>query len=289
MLQLQELVSLRTKTTMRIGGNARYYAELSSKQECEEAYALAKEKRLPLIVLGGGSNTIFADGTIEALVVRIKAESVTVEGNRVTVEAGKNLPNLISELAEKNLDLSPLTGIPGVVGGAIFGNAGQGFGGIWISNYVKEAEALVGGEWQTLTQEGLHFAYRFSAFKEMGAPIIWSVTLEVPSRKASEVQAEVERLLKVRIDTQPHVKTAGSCFLSLSKEKPAWKLIDAAGLRGKAIGEVEVSTKHTNFLINKGKASFKDAKALVRNIRDAIPEELEVEMRFVEEDGNLAF
>ena len=289
MLQIQELVPLRTKTTMRIGGSTRYYAELATKKDVEEAYAFAREKSIPLIVLGGGSNTIFADGTIEALVVRIKAESVIVEENRVTVEAGKNLPNLISELAEKNLDLSPLTGIPGVVGGAIFGNAGQGFGGIWISTYVKQVEAFVGGEWQSFTLDGLHFGYRFSAFKEMGAPIIWSATLDVPSRPKEEVKAEVESLLQKRIETQPHVKTAGSCFLSVAKDKPAWKLIDAAGFRGKSVGEVEVSPKHANFLINKGKASFADAKALVRNIRDAIPEELEVEMRFVEEDGNLAF
>ena len=289
MLQIQELVPLRTNTAMRIGGSTRYYAELATKKDVEEAYAFAREKSIPLIVLGGGSNTIFADGTIEALVVRIKAESVIVEENRVTVEAGKNLPNLISELAEKNLDLSPLTGIPGVVGGAIFGNAGQGFGGIWISTYVKQVEAFVGGEWQSFTLDGLHFGYRFSAFKEMGAPIIWSAILEVPSRPKEEVKAEVESLLQKRIETQPHVKTAGSCFLSVAKDKPAWKLIDAAGFRGKSVGEVEVSPKHANFLINKGKASFADAKALVRNIRDAIPEELEVEMRFVEEDGNLAF
>ncbi len=289
MLQIQELVSLRAKTTMRIGGNARFYAELATKEDCEEAYTFAKEKRLPLIVLGGGSNTIFADGTIEALVVRIKAESVTVEGNRVTVEAGKNLANLINELTEEDLDLSPLTGIPGSIGGAIFGNAGQGFGGTWLSAYVKEVEAFIGGEWQTFTKEGLHFAYRFSAFKEMGAPIIWSATLEVPSRPKEEVKGEVERLLKVRIETQPHVKTAGSCFLSVSKEQPAWKLIDAAGLRGKNRGEVEVSLKHANFLINKGEARFEDAKALVKDICSIVPDELEVEMRFVEQNGTLTF
>ena len=303
MLQIQELVPLRTKTTMRIGGSTRYYAELATKKDVEEAYAFAREKSIPLIVLGGGSNTIFADGVIEVLVVRIKAVQVNIpkneqpfdsaqdklQTNNVHVEAGKNLPNLISELAEKNLDLSPLTGIPGVVGGAIFGNAGQGFGGIWISTYVKQVEAFVGGEWQSFTLDGLHFGYRFSAFKEMGAPIIWSATLDVPSRPKEEVKAEVESLLQKRIETQPHVKTAGSCFLSVAKDKPAWKLIDAAGFRGKSVGEVEVSPKHANFLINKGKASFADAKALVRNIRDAIPEELEVEMRFVEEDGNLAF
>ena len=78
MLDIQENIPLRPKTTLKIGGNARWYAELKTKEDCEEATIFAKEKNCPLIVLGGGSNTIFADGTIEALVVRIKSDGVHV-------------------------------------------------------------------------------------------------------------------------------------------------------------------------------------------------------------------
>ena len=289
MLQIQEHIPLGPKTTMKIGGKALFYAELQSKEDCEQAYVFVKERKLPLIVLGAGSNTIFADGTIEALVARLQAEAVHIEGNTITVESGKNLPMLVNELAEKNLDLSPLTGIPGTVGGAIFGNAGQGFGGTWISAYVKEVEAFIGGEWQTFSKDGLHFDYRFSAFKEMGTPIIWKVVLEVPSRSAAEVKADIERLLQKRIETQPHVKTAGSCFLSLSKDTPAWKLIDAAGLRGVKEGTVSVSEKHANFLISEKGASFADAAALVKTIREKVPSDLQVEMRFVQTDGTPLF
>src|SRR3989344_5715467 len=122
----------RISTTMKIGGSARYYAELKTKSDVEEAYKFAKEKNVPLILLGAGSNTIFADGTVEALIAKVAAEAVTIENTTITVEAGKYLAVLINELAEKDLDLSPLTGIPGTIGGAIFGNAGQGFGGMWI-------------------------------------------------------------------------------------------------------------------------------------------------------------
>src|SRR3989338_4321745 len=225
MMRIQEDVPLRSKTTMKIGGSARYYAELKTKSDVEEAYKFAKEKNVPLILLGAGSNTIFADGTVEALIAKVAAEAVTIENTTITVEAGKYLAVLINELAEKDLDLSPLTGIPGTIGGAIFGNAGQGVGGTWIGAVVESVEAFIGGEWQTFSKDGLHFDYRFSAFKEMGATIIWSVTLEVPSRPAEEIKADIERLLQKRIETQPHVKTAGSCFLSLSKETPAWKVI----------------------------------------------------------------
>jgi len=289
MLTIQENISLRSKTTMKIGGVARYYAELKTKEEVGEAAQFAKEKGIPLILIGGGSNTIFADSTINALIVKIAAEKVTIEKNTVSVEAGKYLATLINELAEKDLDLSPLTGIPGTLGGAIRGNAGQGFGGIWIDTYIESVDVFVNGEWETLTKEKCEFTYRTSRFKTMNSPIIWSCVLRIPTRSKEEVKPEVERLLKKRIETQPHVKTAGSCFLSVSKEFPAWKLIDAAGLRGHRIGDIEISEKHANFLINTGNATFQDAKNLVEYIQATVPEKLHVEMRFIEEGGDLAY
>jgi UDP-N-acetylmuramate dehydrogenase len=289
MLQIQENVPLRPKTTLKIGGEARYYAELSSKEDVEEAVKFAQEKNIPLILLGGGSNTIFADGTIEALVIKIKSDAVHVDGNSVTVEGGKFLATLINELAEQDLDLSSLTGIPGSIGGALYGNSGQGFGGTWIDTFVESVEVFVVDEWKTLTKDECGFGYRTSAFKKMNTPLIWSCTLNVPSKSKEEIKSEIDRLLQKRIDTQPHVKTAGSCFLSLNKETPAWKLIDAQGLRGTNVGGIEVSEKHANFLINKGDATFEDAKKMVEKIRNDVPEEMTVEMRFVEEDGGLSF
>src|SRR3989344_352308 len=145
-MNIQELVAVGSKTTMRIGGQAKFYAELSEKEDAEAAMQFAKENKLPLIILGSGSNTVFADGVINALVVRLKAEKTSVVGNRVLVDAGKNLAMLINELAKENLDLSALTGIPGTLGGAIFGNAGQGPKGIWLDSFVKQVKAYVNGE-----------------------------------------------------------------------------------------------------------------------------------------------
>src|SRR5688572_22490480 len=122
---LQHNVPLANKTTMRIGGTARAFAQVKTKEEVEQACAFALEEGLPLVLLGGGSNTIFAQGTIDALVVRVKHDEVHVDGARARVGAGKILAMLINELATKSLDLSALTGIPGTVGGAVFGNAGQ--------------------------------------------------------------------------------------------------------------------------------------------------------------------
>ena len=274
---------------MRIGGDAAFFGEIASKQDAEEAVAFAKENQLPLLVLGGGSNTIFADGTINAVVVRIKADSVEIQGQSVTIETGKNLPALINELAKEGLDLSSLTGILGTVGGAVFGNAGQGPKGVWIDAFVETIEAYVDGEWKIYTKEECAFAYRESFFKHQSSPpIIWSTTLTIPTKSPEEIQKEIERLLQKRIDTQPHVKTAGSCFKAVGAT-PAWQLIDAAGLRETTAGGVHISPKHANFLINDGSASFADATEVVRTVQSGIPEDLEIEMRFVNEDGSLEF
>lgn len=287
---IQENVPLAGKTTMRIGGTARYFAELVTRDDVEAAWAFAQEKDVPLIVLGSGSNSVFADGVVEALVVRIKNETITVEENTIRAGAGKNLAMLINELAKQNLDLSPLTGIPGTLGGAIFGNAGQGPQGIWLDHYVQDVTVFTEGQWKTHSHDECDFGYRESMFKHGTdhAPIIWETVLHVPSRAKAEVEADVQSLLQKRIETQPHIKTAGSCFKAVGGT-PAWKLIDAAGLRGTTVGGVQIAEKHANFLLNKGNATYSDAKAIVERVKQTVTEPLDVEMRFIENDGSLAF
>lgn len=288
-MELKELVTLAGKTTMRIGGQARYYGEIQTKEDVGQAVKTAQGKNLPLILLGGGSNTLFADGIIEAVVIRMKASETIVDGNTVTVKAGVILGSLINELAEKNLDLSALTGIPGSIGGAVVGNAGQGPKGVWIDSFVDTVEALVEGQWRTFTKEECEFAYRESVFKHMSSvPIIWQVTMTVPSRPSTEIKADIETLLQKRIETQPHLRTAGSCFKAIGGT-PAWQLIDKVGLRGKKFGGVEIAQKHANFLLNDGTATYADAVAAVDAVKQAIPENLEVEMRFIETDGSVRF
>lgn len=296
-MQLKEHEPIGPKTTMRIGGTARYFAELKTRQDVEEAVAFAQEQKLPLILLGGGSNTLFTDDEVNALVVRIKADATKITGDQVRAEAGTYLATLINQLAAQGLDLSPLTGIPGSLGGAVFGNAGQGPQGIWINQYVESVTAYVDGAWKTFTKEECRFRYRESMFKDqlvarnsqlVTPPLIWSTTLRIPSGDPATIKAEIEALLKKRIETQPHLKTAGSCFKAVGGT-PAWKLIDAAGLRGKRFGGVEISEKHSNFLLNVERGSFADAAEAVNAVRTKISEPLEVEMRFIQTDGSAAF
>ena len=308
-MQFREHEPLGPKTTMRIGGTARFFAELATKEDIEEAYAFGQKNTVPLIVLGSGSNTIFADGEINALVVRIATQKTEKESlpaicnlqfATITVSSGKNLPMLINELAKEGLDLSPLTGIPGTIGGAIFGNAGQGPKGIWMDHFV-ESVTIFDGEWKTLTKEQCKFRYRESIWKDATpsvaedrdlplrmVPIIWSVTLTIPHGDPAAVKAEIERLLQKRIETQPHQRTAGSCFKAVG-DTPAWQLIDAVELRGYKSGGVMISEKHANFLIGEKGATFEDAVNVVNTVKEKIPKKLEVEMRCIQPNGSLAF
>lgn len=292
-LQIQPNVLLRPKTTMRIGGTAQYFAEIRTREELEEAVTFAREKNIPLIPLGSGSNTIFADGEIKALVIQLKNDDVGIAGNEVRVGAGKNLPMLVNELGKQGLDLSALTGIPGTVGGAIFGNAGQGPKGIWIDSFV-ESVTVYDGEWKTVAKSECGFGYRESGFKShksqvishKSASIIWEVTLSLSSGDPDAIKATIESLLKKRIETQPHARTAGSCFKAVG-ETPAWKLIDAVGLRGYKVGDIEISTKHANFLISGKEPKFSDAMRLIETVKEKIPQGLEVEMRCYGEGGSI--
>lgn len=286
-MQIQELTPLAPRTTMRIGGNARYYAELQTQRDVEEAAQFAREKSLPVIALGAGSNTIFADGIIEALVVRVVANSIEVSGNTVRVEAGASLATVVTHLAKRGLDLSPLTGIPGTVGGAIFGNAGQGPRGTWLDHFVQTVTVFLKGEWKTLSREECGFGYRESIFKKLKNPLLWKATLSVPSRAAREIEQDIGALLKKRSVAQPFTRTAGSCFKALPDGTPAWKVIDTAGLKGYRVGDLQVSDKHANFLINTGNGTFADAAHLITEIREKTGTPLELEMRFVEESGSL--
>src|SRR5262249_39746121 len=102
------------------------------------------------------------------------------------------------------------------------------------------------------------------------------------------IKAEIERLINKRIETQPHLKTAGSCFKSLPDGTPAWQLIDKAGLRGLTIGGVQVSEKHANFLLNINRGTFSDALQVMQKIRESIPQIASIEMRCYDERGQIA-
>jgi len=289
-----EHVPLRPKTTMRIGGTARYFAELKTQEDVSEAFEFSRSNNVPLFVLGAGSNTIFADGEISALVVQIRNDQCLIDNDHVTIGAGANLASVVAKLANAGLDLSSLSGVPGTVGGAIFGNAGQGPTGVWIDSFVETVTICVDGQWKVMTKAECGFGYRESAFKrpatsDQRPALIWEATLKIPQGDSAKIKATIEEMLKKRAAAQVAARTAGSCFKAAG-DVPAWKLIDAAGLRGLTIGGIQISPKHANFLVNlESKGTFADAVKIVEQVKKTITVPLEVEMRFIDKDGTMRF
>ncbi len=146
---------------------------------------------------------------------------------------------------------------------------------------------MVKGNWRTFSKKECEYRYRESMFKALPSVLLWETTLTLPSRPQAEIMAEVERLLQKRIATQPHLKTAGSCFKATSDGTPAWQWIDKAGLRGQKVGEIQISEKHANFLLNTDRGSFVDLVALTKKIRAAVPAIVGIEMRLYGEDGKI--
>ncbi len=285
-MTIQEFVNVGAKTTMKIGGSARYFAEISTKEDVEEAQRFAKKKDVPLIVLGAGCNTVFADGTIDALVVQVKTSELFFMEDQVTASSGIALASLITACADHDLDLSALTGIPGTLGGAIVGNAGQGPQGTWINSFIVSVCAFVDGDWKYFEPEECDFGYRESIFKTLPHAIVWTATLRLPQKPKEKILGNVQELLEKRIASQPHRSTAGSCFKAIDGT-PAWKLIDEAGLRGLTVGGIQINEKHANFLINANHGTFTDLLSLIETVRDKVPALDGIEMRLYGEDGEI--
>lgn len=205
----------------------------------------------------------------------------------VKVGGGFELGRLVRELSRLDLGgIEFLANIPGSIAGAVAGNAGCY--GRAIAEVLVEAEiySLATHEVATVGPEFFDFRYRHSKLKYDSHNFIVSATLRLAKRSRSEIISEVEAELTERQRKHPHDSAcAGSFFQNPSRERPAWKLIEEAGLKGASIGAAQLSTKHANFLVNTGGASSADIIRLARQAQRAVLEhsgfELQPEVRYV--------
>lgn len=310
---------LARHTTFRIGGPAEYFVRAHSREELI-AYAREGRKRtLPVFVLGNGSNILVADAGIRGLVIENLArrtkertlERGTREGreNRerergshgrearsetretgderllVAAESGVLLPGLANRLARRGWSgLEWAIGVPSTVGAAIVGNAGAHGGS--IADNVVRAELLDGkGAIRWWSTPELEFDYRTSYLKKHpGECVVLSAEFELTGADAETCVARMNQYTEHRRRTQPTEPSVGSMF----KNPPgdfAGRLIEAAGLKGTRIGQVEVSQVHANFFVNRGGATASQVLDLIELVRARVRNvsgvELELEIQLV--------
>ena len=284
--KVKENVPLAPLTTFGIGGPASWFIIAGNKKEILEAIKASRKLEIPYFILGGGSNILIADQGFPGLVIRVKNESSLVKGAKITAGAGLSLAKLV-ESAPKNLlsGLECCVGIPGTVGGAVCSNAGAREE--WIGQKVAEVSIIdKKNKIVHLNNRDCKFSYRESRFKNNPQEIILEVTFLLKKEKGEIIEQKIKSFLEAR-ENQPKGKSAGSVFKN-PPGHPAGKIIEDMGLKGEKAGGAEISSKHANFIVNKGGATAADVLALIRLVQSRAREEknidLETEVVVIGED-----
>ncbi|MCK9344997.1 MAG: UDP-N-acetylmuramate dehydrogenase [Candidatus Pacebacteria bacterium] len=197
-IQILENVALAPMTTMRVGGDARFFARVGGIEELSEAVLWAQRKGLPIFILGGGANTLVSQDGFVGLVIKIEMKGISYDGNRVTVEAGEWWDDVVCDIVAHDLwGVENLSLIPGTVGGAVVQNIGAY--GAEICNTIFSVEALDIEKMQikTFLQAKCEFGYRESIFKKNKNLVVLRVTLElkndgVPNTEYEDVKKYFE-------------------------------------------------------------------------------------------------
>lgn len=261
-------VSLKALSHFRIGGPAALFLEPWAEEDAALAIRVCLEHSLPFKVLGAGSNLLIPDDGVEAAVFHFPHwNRVVRDGDQLIVQAGKSLPSLIRMAKECGLSgFETLCGIPAHVGGAIAMNAGTKEGEIFdrlVSLRVIDEH----GELRELMRSELQPRYRDGG---LGDGLITSVTFQLEPCAEDEIFERMRSLLKKRTQTQPVTECSVGCIFKNPEGDSAGRLIQAAGMKGERIGDIEVSTKHANFFLNLGAGSHAQVQELIGRVRDRV-------------------
>lgn len=288
---------LKRHCTFRIGGPADIFIEIKELDKdglfkLKSIIQFLRKNSLKFLVIGGGSNILFADKGFRGAIIKISANKITFneipldrqrhpalrdkksKGKKsktkksrtkfqqiISADAGVPLSFLIAQANKKGFNnFLPLTGIPGTVGGAVRGNAG--------ANNMETKNALISakildfrtGRIDTIPVKNLDFSYRDSLIKKKNH-IVLKATFKL--EKVKYPAKVLKEIAAYRSQNQPQGFSAGSFFKNPTAKKPAGLLIDQCGLKGRKIGGAKISEKHANFIQNtRGRATQKDVLAL---------------------------
>jgi UDP-N-acetylmuramate dehydrogenase len=284
---------LSRHTSFRIGGPADFYTVIRNEHQLCGWVVLAREIELPCLIMGRGTNLLVADKGFRGLVVENRALDFAIDDTSDTVhaEAGVPVAALARETAARGYaGLEWAIGIPGTIGGAIVSNAGAFDGS--MADVVRRVSILdQAGQIRELTPRELSLGYRTSRFREKASreEAILSANLSLAPESTEVLRRRMIAYDSLRRERQPTKPSAGSVF----KNPPglfAGQLIEEAGLKGRAIGEAQVSSKHANYIVNLGSAKAEDVQRLISLIREEIwmrfDVQLELEIELVGEWGN---
>lgn len=276
---------MKNHTSFEVGGPARFMFFPETAEELTELYEALRGYGVRAVILGNGTNMLVSDSPSDMAVIKTGGVKSAALSGEDRIVAGAGLP--LSKLAEFARD-SGLTGlefahgIPGSVGGAITMNAGAY--GREMKDVVTSTTVYGGGGILMVTGGEHGFAYRSSRFSDADEVVI-STVIKLDKGEEESIAAVMDDLDARRRASQPmEYPSAGSTF-KRPKEGYAAELIERAGLKGFAIGGAQVSEKHSGFVINRGRATFKDVMDVIDHVRETVLKrsgiELEPEVKII--------
>jgi UDP-N-acetylmuramate dehydrogenase len=291
-------------TRFGIGGPARLFCDAQDQDSCVAALKVIKESGLPHVVIGGGTNLIVADAGFAGIVLRYTGRRISQTGTRLASEAGAYLQDVVDLSIARGLHgMQTMTGIPGYLGGAVYGNAGAY--GQSIQERIESVIATDGESVQSFNNVECGFQYRDSWFKSHKEWLILAATLHFDEGDAAELAKTAREIREIRDKKYPpSMRCAGSIFKNLffaqlpphaqaevpaklvreGKVPSAW-FLEQAGVMGMRRGDIQVATYHANLIYNDGAGTAADLAAVVKECKKRVTDrfgfELEEEVQYV--------
>ena len=294
---LRQNISLKNYSNYKIGGDARYFLEVSNIAELINGLNEWKElsSKNKIFVLGKGTNVLISDVGFDGLVILNKIGGIEVREDRLVIGSGVAMPDVVQFAIDNNLSgLEWAGGLPGTIGAAVRGNAGA-FGGETKDSILEvESVDLRNLEVRKRIKEDRDFGYRMSVWKTPKAnrEMITSVSLQLRKGEMGEIREKTQANIDYRIARHPlEYPNIGSIFKNIPFESlpenlhqefatfvkqdpfpvvPTAKILVLLNLKGKRIGDAQVSTKHPNFIVNLGNATAAQVKSLINFVKDEV-------------------
>ena len=286
--QLQYEEPMSQHTTLRIGGPAQLFLRARSRQQLALTAIAVQSAGIPHQILGDGSNVCFSDRGLRGFVIRNSCSDADIS-ELSDVDAGHGFMRLFQKcLANSLTGLEWAVGIPGTVGGALVSNAGA-YGGN-ICDLVERIDVVENGERKTVGPEWMEFSYRDSRLRRDNSrpAIILGAELKLKHGNRREIRLKARDIQYQRICKQPWEPSAGSFFKNIhdrafAEAMPGLPelfknrgvvtsafLIDKCGLKGYRLGDAAVSARHANFLVNHGRATAQEVRALAKHVVETV-------------------
>lgn len=291
---VREKVRLARYTSWLVGGPADFFVEPQTETELEAAIVFGCSQGLPITLLGGGTNVLISDKGVRGLVIALRKFShlaAEVRDSRLVVEAlaGTSKSELLRAFLKHKLEPAVfLAGLPGDIGGGVVMNAGIGEM-IKPREFVEITDAVEIWSWDSagkiqkkkkLAAE-LQWSYRHCEGWREGrdASLIAKVWISWPDEPKDDVLARVRAANQVRLTKQPlDMPSCGSVFVN-PPGTSAGRVVEAAGLKGFAIGGAKVSEKHANFIVNTGAATAAEISQVIQHVQKTVKTHSSLELK----------